>query len=103
LSQVRKNYVAKFRQIWTAVIGPLQKGFLWVKPIQFKIRKFQMKKVLVAALVIAGLAFSGCSKKAEEANTTVEANKTEANVTVEANKTEANATEANKTEANATK
>jgi outer membrane murein-binding lipoprotein Lpp len=59
-----------------------------------------MKKVLVAALVIAGLAFSGCSKKAEEANTTVETNTTvEANTTapVEANKTEANATEANKT------
>ncbi len=59
-----------------------------------------MKKVLVAALVIAGLAFSGCSKKAEEAN------KTEANTTVEANVTaapEANVTaapEANATEAN---
>lgn len=58
-----------------------------------------MKKVLVAALVIAGLAFSGCSKKAEEANTTVEANVT---APVEANKTEANATEANATEANKT-
>jgi len=58
-----------------------------------------MKKVLVAALVIAGLAFSGCSKKAEEANATVEANVT---APVEANKTEANATEANATEANKT-
>ncbi len=64
-----------------------------------------MKKVLVAALVIAGLAFSGCSKKAEEANTTatVEANTStmtapaavapvETNTTTEANKTEVNAT-----------
>ncbi|HRF58216.1 MAG TPA: hypothetical protein PLV58_12540 [Campylobacterales bacterium] len=62
-----------------------------------------MKKVLVAALVIAGLAFSGCSKKAEEANTTVETNTTveapvaapapvETNATADANSTEANAT-----------
>lgn len=60
-----------------------------------------MKKVLLSALVIAGLAFTGCSGAKKEEN------KTEANVTVEANKTEANATapvaEANKTEANATK
>ena len=58
-----------------------------------------MKKVLVAALVIAGLAFSGCSKKAEEANTTVEApvaapvaTPADANATADANKTEADAT-----------
>jgi outer membrane murein-binding lipoprotein Lpp len=58
-----------------------------------------MKKVLLSARVIAGLAFTGCSGAKKEAN--------ETNVTVEANKTEANATapvaEANKTEANATK
>jgi|GEM_PF-1183666 len=63
-----------------------------------------MKKVLLSALVIAGLAFTGCSgAKKEEANTT-----TEANVTAEANTTapaaaEGNKTEANATEANATK
>ena len=56
-----------------------------------------MKKVLVAALVIAGLAFSGCSKKAEEANTTATVEATvatpaDANATADANKTEANAT-----------
>ena len=60
-----------------------------------------MKKVLLSALVIAGLAFTGCSgAKKEEANVTADANKTtEMNTTVEANKTEANAT----VEANATK
>lgn len=64
-----------------------------------------MKKVLVAALVIAGLAFSGCSKKAEEANTTVETNTTvEAPAPVVAAPVETNTTtEANATEANATK
>lgn len=60
-----------------------------------------MKKVLLSALVIAGLAFTGCSGAKKEANAT------EANVTVEANKTEANTTapvaEANATEANKTK
>ncbi len=63
-----------------------------------------MKKVLVAALVIAGIAFSGCSKKAhEEANATTETNVTapaaEANATAPA--AEANAT-APAAEANAT-
>jgi outer membrane murein-binding lipoprotein Lpp len=104
LSHVCKNNVAKSK---ISPVGSLWfplRATNWVIPIHFKIRKVQMKKVLVAALVIAGLAFSGCSKKAkEEANTTAEANTTvEANTTapVEANATapvEANATEANKT------
>ncbi len=59
-----------------------------------------MKKVLFTALVTLGLvaSFSGCSKKAEDANVT-EANVTEsvAPVIEEANVTEANATEANAT------